>query len=669
MKMLRSQQGYALLIAVLLLTLISVIGISLLALTSNGTARNGLREDMTQATEQAEKGINHITAEIQKKLELTIPTLDKYDANIRTKFDSQFDSILSPYLCSQPQENHLTQGDANLNYSVCLDEIPQNDDPLKVLTFTSIGTADEEQSTLKSEIQLGANLYEYPDFLNFAVATHDEGNLIMNGGIDILGDVRADGNIVISDSGYAPFATLTDSSFIELNNNIWVNSTYPNIHGPTQFPTTTKEAKLFINPNHKLFDIYTEATGCTRPSYLIDNINTQLNNLGLNLNMSLYLPDRVTYYDLESYDFNHSTNECLYKPYQLSQINDFLSTDHKPDLEETSSVGAVDIERIISEGKAKMQSLVVKNSYNDYRNILGGMMPIMGSMNNKNGEPLSTLGIITSLESKPQVKGSYKLLTNSVPGITDYTLDGDFYFHNSNISLSAGGNNTLLGYYYFDKTFLDQRSIWITGGNQTLNGQFFLEKGLLGDAFTIFGGNHTIKGTYYVNGDVEITQTNINADAVLYVNGDVHIDHATIKGIENPDGSRGKLIIFATGDIIYNYASELGTNIGKKYYNEDQLVLDAYLYANDKIELHGTLSNLKVRGGIAANRLLLSGIRGDVSNNLLPKMENPDDLTKPSRLVIEFDKDTVLAFSRNNTQVKYTDLVLQPIFEMSRELR
>ena len=68
----RNSKGSALLIAVAVLLIFSILGISLLTLTTNGLAKNETRENIVQATDLADKGVEFAVKEIQKKLETQI---------------------------------------------------------------------------------------------------------------------------------------------------------------------------------------------------------------------------------------------------------------------------------------------------------------------------------------------------------------------------------------------------------------------------------------------------------------------------------------------------------------------------------------------------------------------------------------------------------------------
>ncbi|BAK18083.1 type II secretory pathway, component PulK [Solibacillus silvestris StLB046] len=68
-KYLKSNSGSALLIAVAVLMIFTVLGLSLMSLTANGVIKNKSRENIVQATDLAQKGIEFAVTDIQKKIE------------------------------------------------------------------------------------------------------------------------------------------------------------------------------------------------------------------------------------------------------------------------------------------------------------------------------------------------------------------------------------------------------------------------------------------------------------------------------------------------------------------------------------------------------------------------------------------------------------------------
>ena len=694
MKNLHSEKGNTLVTSLMVLIIATVIALTLMSLSMNGLTRNQHRESLTQAGKQAENGLQHITLEIQSKLQNILesdefqPKFGDFEILMKHNFNTKFNEILSSYLCMNT--NKLTNVSTDKSYSVCLDDdsyVNEMPNLLKDLVFISTGTAYGESETLQFTYTMGVEYLNYPNFLNYAVTTHDEGTLILTGGIDIQGNVRADGNIVVSEYGYAPVIDKQGSTFrdIQFNTSPWKKTVFPSIKGSSTGPAT-----LLVNPDKKLFKMNNDRFqgGCTRSLQLLEKINGKLNNIGnlLNLNISIEttIPYYVSYYDLINTDFN--TNTCIFDIHETSQANDFLSNSEKPNIYTTPVANSIDVAAIVEEGKNKLASVKNKNFVPYKMDVLGIKVPALMPGNFTASTPTeASLGIGVNLLSGGTLEGSIKIPAPYIISVGKHTLNGEFYFKNSKLNLYDGSlsneiNNTLLGNYYFeDYQLLDTLSI--TGGKQYLDGQFYIENsgndfGLLGglltdnffNALDINGGNHTLKGVYYIDGDVDIFNSTISADAVLFVDGDVHIKHSQIKSL----GESGSLIIFATGNIIYNYTSELGANIGKEFYNKEPLELNAYLYSNSKIEIHGTLSNIHIKGGVAANQILLSGVRGDVKNELVPTFVNPEDANAKSRLIIEYDENVVQTIKEitqeYNKLVQYNELELQPIKEIKREI-
>ncbi|MFS0876908.1 hypothetical protein [Solibacillus isronensis] len=126
--------------------------------------------------------------------------------------------------------------------------------------------------------------------------------------------------------------------------------------------------------------------------------------------------------------------------------------------------------------------------------------------------------------------------------------------------------------------------------------------GLKNSSFTINGNNKNIKllGSYYVNGDVKIENTNLESDAILYVDGTVSIKDSTLKGI-SPEST---LIIFATGNIEISNISEYDTTASK---------IKGFFYTKEDMIMYGVGSNVQITGGLSAKNLRLTALRGNVT--------------------------------------------------------
>lgn len=681
MRILRSQKGNAFVITIMVLLIATVIGTTLITFSMNGITRNEHREKTNQAAKLAEDGIDHITLKINKELEQAIEEVLEdtkkkyYKLNFISKsqfinaFNDKFDDILQKYECDSG--THVMNENGEKKYDACYIKTPADPlDTIRTVKFKSVGTANDATKTVVAEVKLGAVYSDVPKILNYAVSTSGDGNLMLNGGVSINGDVKADGNIIVSNSAYIP------SPLIERR---WKDSTYPAIGGETVFPSESKNAKLFVNPsNGRLFVIKPEALdnwkGCDNKFF-----------------------DRVNYNDVFKHNFHEmKESNCLYDIQSVKNVTSYLFNEDLPDLMETGTAEPFDVENMVKIGKMALAQKVIKNDneYSVYK------LPVNSSYYAKKPTWFK-YGIQTIIDGKThEIKGEngneYFRLTallgnNNFIDRTKYTLDGNFHLYGSNIIITGlYSSNTFKGNYYIsnkkpvinidpddekpdesksyeEKKGIPRASIRIEDGKHTFDGNFYLDKGdITNKALNINRGEHTFKGVYFVDGDLEINgvlgsplkPAIINADAIFFVNGNVDLKHVLI----NTPGDSG-LIIFATGDITYNYATSQRNNL-EDYFNEKQQEINMFLYSQKgKVELHGTVSNYKINGGVAGKNVFLTGIRGSIERASIesgftrnfPSVREQEK--SKSRLMIDYDEDIVTTFHKlQNIGITYHDL-------------
>lgn len=106
----------------------------------------------------------------------------------------------------------------------------------------------------------------------------------------------------------------------------------------------------------------------------------------------------------------------------------------------------------------------------------------------------------------------------------------------------------------------------------------------------------------YVNGDLEIKGANIDFDVIMYVRGEVNIQNSVINGIElGGENEYGSLIVFADKQIHISNNS---------VHQPDPSNIRGYFYSNDRFEMYGVGSNIRIVGGISARQIVLNAIRG-----------------------------------------------------------
>lgn len=225
LKRLRNNDGYALLLTVFVIILFGVLAVSLMSVVISGSQKNVIRENVTQASELSEKGIEHITNQIQSELEGIIP-----EQGIgRGDFLTELNNTLNKYLCTQV-DGSLTNFDRENrtgDYEVCIESIEDidGDELRKKVTFLSTGIVDGKEQLLRTTTLIGAS--DVPDALNYAIGSHrtctgndcldGEGNLFLHGGITVQGDIKVDGNLITTNRGHA----------IISSKHYWINSLYP----------------------------------------------------------------------------------------------------------------------------------------------------------------------------------------------------------------------------------------------------------------------------------------------------------------------------------------------------------------------------------------------------------------------------------------------------------
>ena len=119
---LKNSNGSALLIAVAVLLIFSILGLSLLTLTTNGLAKNEIREKIVQATDLADKGVEFSVKELQKKIDDKI----KNDKMGKIQFGNFLDSILydTQLSCSiSDKYGYKITGENKSETKVCIENV------------------------------------------------------------------------------------------------------------------------------------------------------------------------------------------------------------------------------------------------------------------------------------------------------------------------------------------------------------------------------------------------------------------------------------------------------------------------------------------------------------------------------------------------------------------
>lgn len=210
MAVLKNQQGYSILLTLGIIVIFVILGTGLITLTTNGAAKNEIRQDITRSSDLTQKGIDLVTTQVNTELTNFLGV----NGRPRTEFASQLEAILNKYLCTDDGVPIVGETGTHLACIVSYTDTLTSDNvanPLrKLVTFRSIGTSGDANRELINKIEIGAATV--PEALRYAIGTNidstdgmspGEGNLIMHGGSEITGDLKVDGDIVTSTNGYA----------------------------------------------------------------------------------------------------------------------------------------------------------------------------------------------------------------------------------------------------------------------------------------------------------------------------------------------------------------------------------------------------------------------------------------------------------------------------------
>lgn len=557
MKALRlNEKGYTLLLTVFVLLLFSIFAVSLLSATYAGTLRNLASEGNVQAQELSVKGADYVSNKIFQELEnLLVEEAGRVE---RVDFESRFESlIINQYL----NQAFTIPGETG---STTVRVVGYKTDPPTIIV-QSEGIVDGKVRTTQQEVVFSTT--NEIDVLRYVVSTHKscdncqggEGNLYLNGGVSIVGDLYVENNLVTHDQSFADIGRMTNiilnRSNIDLNriSKRWIPSVKPSLSSVNRAPEIVIGGDLFT------------------------------------------FQESVNYYDhIKKDDFNSW-------PYLKVTDNVQAAFDVKGD---TPIINDRVIERDpITITDYKNQFFF--NSYNYDARLIS----------TKQFSFFDIIGIIfkeiLSLLFGWDLGESFKIDEGSVPNAEKVLLGHRTCFLFS-CDEGYNGNYLLEGNYQFSR-MATEGSLTIRSGSVTFEKGAYIENNLIiGNTSDSLNVNNysdvKVDGPIYVDGDVVIKGADAEFNSILYVNGDVTIENSRIRGLQK-EGREGSLIVFATGDINISYMNE--------YMEPPNPIseMKAFFYSNQTIEVFGTGSNIKIHGGLSANKIIMNSIRGRAGTN------------------------------------------------------
>ena len=202
-----NEKGNSLLLVLVIIILFSILGLLLTSLTTNGIAKNENRENTVQAQDLSDKGseflLNDINQFLTKEVNKGIYGKDAFLNLLITTLSN------NSYKCpidgvKNPDEFGVTiPGENASKTNVCIKGSPrmissdEKDLYKREVDIISTGFVDGKKHITKVTAIIGTDAV--PDQLRYALSTNDGGNLYLHGGVEIQGDIKTDGHLILSD--------------------------------------------------------------------------------------------------------------------------------------------------------------------------------------------------------------------------------------------------------------------------------------------------------------------------------------------------------------------------------------------------------------------------------------------------------------------------------------
>lgn len=335
--LIKNEKGYTLILTVGIIVIFTVLGLSLLMLTSSGIKKNENRQNTVQAQDLSDKGIKYAVDDLQQYLENEIKN------NPMGK--TQFYNLLENTIKVNCPDGIEIPGEKASQTKVCIDHVEmisneEKDQYKRLVTFKSTGIVNGKTQTTTSKVIIGTDAI--PDQLHYALSTNNGGNLYLYGGVEIQGNIKTDGNLIITKKANQKIDLLTK----------WEKSVGPRLI------KDTKNVAPIINMNENKY-IYT----IRKPKDYLSTISRR----NIRNDLEYYL-DHFPYNKLSPSDSN--TEEIL--------KNKLFSTPNLEIVTKSLPTNQIDISAKIQE-----QNENTVNHYYDDLTVLGLINPIKDFSHNE----------------------------------------------------------------------------------------------------------------------------------------------------------------------------------------------------------------------------------------------------------------------------------------------
>lgn len=451
----KNESGYALLLALTILVIFSILGTSLLMLTMNGIKKNENRQNTNLALDLSEKGNNYLTSELQLTLEKLIENSSPKPSKLQ--FKDKLDSLVnsSKYSCPNTINFKSEQDIKNTNSGIivpsdfgytltCIAKIEkvsneEKDILRKKLTLWSFGFVNGKLKKTTSEIIIGTDAI--PDQLRYAVSTNDGGNLFLHGGVQVKGDIKTDGNLIF----------MNHATWFDGRNYILQPSVYPTLLKDdksisAKIITTKDDAKIYqAKPkNFSSYNGHIEGRFLNN-SYYYHSYQPNEPSVTKELNNNVFFqsdPISIIQKPLNKDDFSVEKEFNNY-PKNAYFSNDIPQNTYKQNNYYITGISCYKNNSCYYDVNRPVQINISKESYYNSSRLLNGIFYINGNVSIQNVNLFS--------DAVLYVKGNVKIRDSTLNGITD---DSTLFIFStgsidiSNISVDKDTPSKIKGFFY-----------------------------------------------------------------------------------------------------------------------------------------------------------------------------------------------------------------------------
>lgn len=529
-----NQTGNSLLLVLVIIVLFSILGLTLTSLSTNGIAKNEIRENTIQAQDLSDKGskflLNDINQFLTKEVDKGIYGKDAFLNLLVSTLSSNnykcpIDGVKNPgdYGVTIPGENE-SKTNVCIKGPLRMVSTEEKDLYKREVDIISTGYVEGKKHTTKVTAVIGTDAV--PDQLRYALSTNDEGNLYLHGGVEIQGDIKTDGHLILSDR----------ATWINGNNAIW----QPSVRATILKDTKSATPKLIMREK--------------------DNKNKFVYVLNKNV------------------DYEKHINGSLLNGGDYTKIDPNDLTKHQ----------------------SITDSFFTSNTLKVTTKTL----------------PPDTIDIINKIKIgyKNAEKKDNFTIDNDNPDGGKFNKDKIIYVGKQENCRSGSNCENGIKYTKGSLTIEKKSSFWWPYPIPTIN----------------------LRGTYYIDGNLNIDNVNLKSDAIIYVSGSVNITESTIQGMTE----NSTLLIFSEGPINISNIS-VDSKIG------EGSMIKGFFYSKSNLIMYGVGSNITLKGGISAKRLILTAVRGKANKHSYDNVETQAKLKADgtplnnSRLNIIYDENII----------------------------